>query len=197
MIRPLIQLSTTFVLALTLIGCGTSPSSRYFYLEPMELTAGSKATEAALLAVGPLHFPEYLDRPQFVTRTDSAQMSIDEYSRWAEPLDKATPRIIAANLSGLTESVSAIGHGQNSFVQFDYRLVGHVLQFDSDSQGRVLLVVKWRLQDADGNSVIPQTTGRYLEKAEDPSRVESVVEAMNAALLAFSKDIAGALEEGL
>lgn len=197
MIRPLLPLSTIVLLALALIGCGTSPPSRYFHLEPMELAAGSKAVDAKRLAVGPLHFPEYLDRPQIVTRTDSAQMSIDEYSRWAEPLDKAAPRIIAANLSGLTESVSAFGHGQNSFVQFDYRLVGHVLQFDTDSRGRVQLVVQWWLHDADGNSAMPRTTSRYREQAEDSGRVGSVVEAMNAVLLMFSKEIAGALEERL
>lgn len=197
LIRYFLPLSASMLLAFVLTGCGTSPPARFYHLEPMELNAGRETAQTKLLGVGPLHFPKYLDRPQIVTRTDSAQMSIDDYSRWAEPLNEATPRIVAANLSGLTDSVSAIGHGHYNFLAFDYRLVGNVLQFDADSQGRVQLVVQWWLQDTDGNSVIPRTTGRYQGEAEDPGRVSSVVEAMNGVLLAFSEDIAAVLEEQL
>ncbi len=138
--RLLLSLTAACLAAIFLVGCGTSPPARYFHLQPMVLEAG-QAEETKRLGVGPLHFPQYLDRPQIVTLVDAAQMSIDDYSLWAEPLDEAVPRIIAVNLSGLTESIAAVDHRHYNFLPFEYRLVGNVLQFHADAEGRVQLAV--------------------------------------------------------
>lgn len=183
--------------ALILAGCGTSPPVRYFQLEPRPVEAEQEKSSTELLAVGPLHIPDYLDRPQLVTRTASVEIAIDDYRRWAEPLKSALPRVVAANLSDMREGLAALDHRHDSFLQFDYRLLGNIQQFDVDESGRVLLTVHWWLQDNQGQTLIPSTAGRYQAEAEEAGNPVSSVEAMNRALELFSKDVAQALDAAL
>lgn len=189
-----LRLKLLALAALLLVGCGTtSPPTRYFQLEPVAQQFESSSPNSKLLAIGPLHLPEYLDRPQLVTRSGSVEVSIDDFQRWAEPLESALPRVIAANLGAMRDGLAALDHRHDSFLRFDYRLLGDIRRFDVDESGQVVFLVRWWLQDDQGKTLIPSTAGRYQVAAQDPGNTASSVEAMNRALELFSKDIAQAL----
>lgn len=189
------------LLALTawvLVGCSTtSAPTRYFQLEPMTEPSETKSPKTQLLVVGPLHLPDYLDRPQLLTRTASVEMSIDDFQRWAEPLELALPRVIAANLSGIIDGLAALDHRHDSFLEADYRLLGNIQRFDVDEGGRVVLLVRWWLQDDQGKTLQPGVAGSYQVQAQKAGDPVSSVEAMNRALELFSKDIGRALDAEL
>lgn len=196
MIVKILGLNLFALTALVLASCSTtSPSTRYFQLEPVAQQSAAKSSSTKLLAVGPLHLPDYLDRPQLVTRSESVEISINDFQRWAEPLESALPRVIAANLGALGNGLAALDHRHDSFLQFDYRLLGNIQQFDVDESGRVVLLVRWWLQDDQGKTLIPSTAGRYQAEVQQLGDTVSSVEAMSQVLELFSRDIAQALDE--
>jgi len=84
--------------ALFLAGCAGTPESRYFTLSPAPPAAapgpGRAPLHLALLRLAALY-----DRPQMVRRTGPQAVSIDEFDRWGEPLDRLTARILAEDLA--------------------------------------------------------------------------------------------------
>src|SRR5262249_23921679 len=79
-----------WVISLLLAGCfGASRPARFYTLDPVQVrdSPGSTSTDA-VLAVGPIDLPDYVDRPQIVTRTGSNELVIAEFDRWGGSLDK-------------------------------------------------------------------------------------------------------------
>ena len=78
-------------------GClGGNPD--FFTLSP-SAAAGGPSPVASLpelgLAVGPLSFPRYLDRPQLVTRDGSHRLIVDDDHRWGDTLRTEVLRVVA------------------------------------------------------------------------------------------------------
>jgi len=97
-------------LAALVAGCVTlkrTPEARFFALRstiealaPAGPPAGPPAG-GNLLGVLPVTLPGHLDRPQVVTWTGPGEIRIDEFLRWAEPLDSAIARVLAEDLAAL------------------------------------------------------------------------------------------------
>jgi uncharacterized protein len=97
-----------FVLsAMLIVACGTTSSSvSYYSLSSLFSEPAAPLPETTLPAIGltPVVLPDYLDRPQIVTRTAPNQMHIDEYHRWAGQLKDELSRVLTENLMVLTGS---------------------------------------------------------------------------------------------
>lgn len=177
-----------------LCACGSSPPVRYFSLEPIETEYRRDPPDAPLLGLGPLRMPDYLDRPQMVSRSAGAEMLVDDVNRWAEPLDHAVHRTLATNVDYLLDTVIAIAFPYTAAGGMDYRLIGRLDRFDVDEAGRAVLVVQWRVEDADGGVVIAPRRDRYeagVARRGDPGASAA---ALNDTLAQFSRDIATAIE---
>ncbi len=88
-------------------GCASSPSARYFSLEAMPVSGGN-ADGRRLVGIGPVGMARYLKRPQMVTRGANNEMLLDEFSRWAEPLDDVLPRVLTSDLAALLPQISFV-----------------------------------------------------------------------------------------
>ena len=53
-----------------------------------------------VVAVGPVRIPDYLDRPQSVTRTGNNELKLSEFHRWAWSLAADISRVLVENISG-------------------------------------------------------------------------------------------------
>ncbi len=80
-------------------GCGTSPPSRFYTLGPTAAPAASTST--LVVAVGPVTIPAVVDRPEFVVNTGPNEVKIDDFNRWAAPLQDGLSRAVAENLVAL------------------------------------------------------------------------------------------------
>jgi len=93
-----------------LAGCSsTSQAVTYYGLSspaapkpPEPAAAGAPPT----VGIGSVVLPDYLDRPQLVTRVGPNQLRVDEFHRWAGPLGSEIERVLTENL------VQMIGPGQ-------------------------------------------------------------------------------------
>ena len=192
-----IALITLATLALLMISaCGSSPPARYFALNPIDAEYHQDPDDAVILGLGPLRIPDYLNRSQIVTRDVEAEMQVDEFSRWTEPLSIAIPRIVATDIDNLLDQIVVIMYPYDVQVRsyVSYRLIGDVNRFDADQSGLTFLDVQWGIVDADGKMVVPVRRNRYQAQATPGDDLNNVVSAMNDALSQFSRDVARRLE---
>lgn len=175
-----------------LAGCGASAPIHYYRLDALDLDSPAASEPRAILAVGPIVLPDYLQRRQLVRRGRGAEMQLDEQNHWAEPLDEAVPRIVAANVDGLAAEVVAVA-GARGVVRADYRLFATVHRFDTDSAGSTVLVVQWGVTGAERATVVAPRTTRYRAAASPADQPGAVAAAMSDVLAQFSRDVAEAL----
>jgi uncharacterized lipoprotein YmbA len=180
-----------------LTGCGSSPSVRYFSLSSTVTGSARNADDAVVLGLGPMRIAEYLNRPQMVTRGEGSEVLVDEFSRWAEPLEQAVHRTVATDIDHLMDGVTVIVFPWESAVQdqIDYRLLGEISHFDADATGRVVLETQWSVVAAQrGVLVVQPRRTRYEVSGKSPVDPAAVALAMSEALAMFSNDIAGKLQ---
>jgi len=90
-----------------LVGCVSlrrTEEARFFVLRA-QAPSGSEnnVTEprSGLVVLLPVRLPGHLNRPQLVTEGGPNELLIDEFARWAEPLEPALTRVLAENLATL------------------------------------------------------------------------------------------------
>ncbi|MDD2767768.1 MAG: PqiC family protein [Methylococcus sp.] len=179
--------------ALLLSGCGTSPDTRFYVLsaaqEPLRQVAGREREIA--LGVGPVELPEYLDRPQIVTRTDQNELQLGEFDKWAESLKDSVSQVLAENLAAYLPSRKVVVYPWKRSTQVDYQLVVKVIRFEG-SGGESVLSVRWSVSSGDGKTELLVRESRYTEPAVGTD-YHATVAAMSRALGRFSRDAAEAV----
>ena len=68
---------------------------------------------ASTIGVFPVAMPDYLDRPQVVTRVSENEIKLDEFNRWAEPLKENFYTVLVENLSTLLSNEKIIKTSHN------------------------------------------------------------------------------------
>jgi len=190
----IIKRSLWIPIVLLVAGCGSSPAVDYYRLQPISGGATADPADAKVLGLGPLTVPGYLDRPQLVTQQAGSKVKVDEFNRWAEPLDIALPRIVTANVDQLLDSVVVVTFPYSSRVKTDYRLLGRVIRFDVNQSAEAVLEVQWSVQDADANTLLTPRRNRYTAQAGSATDPGAIVSALNETVDAFSRDIANKIK---
>lgn len=132
--------------ALLLSACAGSPESRYFTLSPTP-PKQAPAQERPQVHLALVRLPELYDRPQVVTRTSPQSVEIDEYDRWAEPLERMTARILAQDIALRRPH----GAGPVTAAIDQPKLQIAVDEFAADrNAGRAVLSGNWKIVEADG-----------------------------------------------
>lgn len=178
----------------TFAGCGSSPPVHYYGLDPMNIAYESDAAGSPILGLGPLRTPEYLSRSQIVMRDGSAEIIIDDYHRWVEPIDQSIHRIVAANVDALINGVAVLAFPYNAAFDLDYQLIGRVEQFDADRTGHAILVVQWSIVGDGKEIIVAPQRDRYESQGTSPHDAASITRAMNDCMAQFSRDVAGVME---
>lgn len=190
------RVSIAFLAAL-LAACASSPPVRYFSLEPVEVANPGDEPNAVVIGLGPLRMPEYLKRTQMVTRGAGAEVEINDFVRWAEPVDKALHRVVAADADSRLDGVVMVAYPYFESIQADYVVLGQVDRFDSDASGRTLLQLQWTVLGRGEKALIPPRRASYETRAATPGDPGAIARSMNQALLKFSDDLASQLRVAL
>ena len=184
------RLTVTVLGALLLAACGTSPPSNFYTLSPADIPYTQDKTGSIILGIGPIRVPEYLERPQIVTRRANQRLKVDDFNRWAEPIGDIQYRIIAANVDALLDDVIVVAYPYGRLADYNYRLVARVSRFDMDLYGNTVLDIHWAITKPDDSDVLPATRSTYSAGGGDPDDPGSVATAMNGVLEQFSRDVA-------
>ncbi len=191
-----IQFTAIAGIVLLLGACASSPPVQFYALDSVPRNIGQESGEVNI-GLGPMTFPDYLKRPQIVTRTTGSEMIIAEFQRWAEPVDRSFNRILASNVDDMLESAVVVVFPYNMNYRIDIRVVGRVFRFDTDETGLAVLDVQWGAGDGKKKTLVEPRRLRYEATAADPQDYDAIVIALNEALDAFSRDVAKVLQEHL
>ena len=174
--------------------CRTSQPARYYLLSADIAADPASATRAQpAVGIGPIAFPQYLDRPQMVTREGSSELEISELHRWAEPLESNFLSVLADNLTARLGSDRVYGFPWPARRSIDRRVTGEVARFDVDETGRAVLEVRWQVTDGEGEAVVPTRRSRYTQTSAAGDHA-AMVSALAATVAAFATEVAGAVE---
>jgi uncharacterized lipoprotein YmbA len=120
-------------MVIVLFGCASTPPTRFYLLSSVSGSEkiGSRMGERCFaIGIGPVRIPEYLNQPEIVTRITQNEVRVDEFAKWAEPLEDNIPRALAENLRALLCTRSIAIFPWKGGTPIDYRIDVHVIQMD-------------------------------------------------------------------
>jgi len=184
---------TCAALILLLGGCKGSTTPAQFYtlnaLNRAEEGSRDAAADAGIaIGVGPLAFPEYYDRPQFVTRTGPNKLTLSEFHRWGGSLDKDFLRVMAENISIQLGTDRVAVYPWDVFFNPAYKVKFDVQQFDGRIGESVLLNVTWSITGQDDKAA-PVVRKSIITESVSAKDYEALVAAKSRALAALSREI--------
>lgn len=198
-----IKAALIFLLILGLVGCMGRPSKppqtfllgdlrdslAYEKIFPEGTNKNNNENNMPVIGIGPVKIPEYLNRPQIVTRSEGNEIFIEEYNRWAEPLKHSISRVLAQNLSRWLATDHVFVFPWTGMVKPDYRVTVNVFRFDGRAGGEVYLDVFYTVYREDDNFVMESKRSSLKETCRGDDH-EALVEAHNLLLLHLSREIA-------
>ena len=183
------------VALLVLSGClGSTPPTQFYLVPPLASpdTAPPAASQRDLtVGVGPVTVPPYLDRPQLVTRTSRAKLTVADFDQWAAPLSDTIARVLSENLSLLIPTERMVLHPWARTIDPDYQVTVEVLQFDRGPGNQVVLAARWSLLDRDGKELALRPA--RINLTAGGTDYEATVTAMGRALEVLAQDMATTL----
>ena len=188
------SLVRTLALAAILPGCASSPPAQFYTLSGTAAPGFSPAAQSEVrVVVGPATVPPSVDRPQLVLRTSENRVSIVEQARWAEPLARAIPDVIAADLGQQLGSRAVLAYPQSPEA-FDCQVFLEVLRFDSVLNEAATVEVAWTLRPSNGSA--PRFGRALVREPVEGTGYEALVAAHSRALRAVSAEIAKTIRRG-
>jgi uncharacterized lipoprotein YmbA len=185
------------IVTLVLAACSHSPEARFYTLSPLGAqTANPPAAAAKPVAIdiAPVEIPDYLNRPQIVTRSGQNELLLAEFDRWGGSLPDNIAAVMAENLSLLLPSdrVQAVPRGRNE--KADYTLAMRLLRLDCVPGNQVAMKVQWTLSSPPEGGVVATRISTASEKLKD-SRYDTLVAGVSSLLGRVSGEIAQEIRE--
>lgn len=186
-----VELFLVLICVLTIGGCGTSEKTKFYILQPV---AGPPAPVAStgeiVVGVGPVKLPEYLARSQIVTRPGRNSLNLDEFNRWAEPLDQNFARVLAEDLASQLGTNRVVMYPWERSAGVQYQTKVDVARFNGEPGGRAVLEARWSVLKG-GKEITARHT--VIEKTLADGSYETLVAAESQAVSDLSGEIADAI----
>ncbi|OQX10117.1 MAG: hypothetical protein BWK76_21190 [Desulfobulbaceae bacterium A2] len=195
---PLSHTLLALLLTALLAGCATpSPSPRLYLLSatatPLpDKAQAQEASGPASVGLGPISLPDYLDRPQIVTRATPNRLSASEGHRWAEPLTAGVTRVLSEQLGALLAPTPLMVHPWKQAEAPAVQLRLELLRFEAGPDRAFHLHARWTLA---GPAMPTPAQPRHAahDLPLDPTDHEAQVAAAGEALTRLAQDIAADL----
>ncbi|MGD2184834.1 MAG: PqiC family protein [Desulfobacterales bacterium] len=179
--------------ALILAGCRSSaPPVELYTLNPLsgkqDQANDTESDQTLSIGVGPVEIPEFLDRPQIVTRTGPNKLQVNEFHRWAGRLDENLARVLANNISLLLGTDQVVVYPWTADFKPHYRIALNVRYFEGQLGEGVLLDVIWTVASQERQTT--QTTRKsVIKKPLSTTHYEGLVAAQSRAIAELSREI--------
>ncbi len=185
---------------LSLSACvGTSsPPTRFFLLtassaEHSTFKGEVKQKKSGLMVeLEPVEIPQYLNRPEMVTRTSGNRLQLERMNQWAGDFKEDIGRVLMENLSRILSSDRVVILPSRNEGIPDFRLMGQIHRFEPVSTGQIVLDARWSLMDGHGKQLMARLS-RITTQADDKEDYESMAAAMSQALDLWSREIGGVI----
>lgn len=198
-----------FLLAFLLGGCADTPPTRFYVLSATSDQVASVPGKGIAIGIGPVTLPQYLNRPQIVTRISGNRLDFAEFDQWGGDLNDNVTRVLAANLSSLLKTDRVSLYPWKDEAPIDEQVTIDVVNFEQDVDGSSVLTAYWSIVDPREGEVKLMRRSSYRDSAgaavpvgtAQPSAslsgqaqpYDAIVLGMSRNLEALSRDIASAV----
>lgn len=194
--RPITaRLFLVLAAVIMLAGCVRSVPIQFYQLSAMREErdpAGFAVPKEATIGLGPVLLPEYLARPQIVSRTSANRLTLSDRQRWAEPLADNLPRVLAEDLSALLGTDRILLHPWPAARKVDCQIMVEVVQFETGPNDAVNLIARWQVMGRDGQVLLPVTRSSF-KLTTSAMDQEAMVVALSQGIARLARDIAADL----
>jgi uncharacterized protein len=182
------RLISIAIAAAAACGCSTTPA-RFYTLDSTAVADGAPATHSAVM-VGPVSVPASVDQPEFVVQIASNRVELDEFNRWAAPLNDGIARAVAGDLVVLLGTPDVATAPMANFSPA-YSVTINVQRFESTRGEGALLDAVWAVHQSAGGAT---RSGRTVaQEAAQGDGYDALAAAHSRALARMSGDIAAAI----
>jgi len=157
------HLITVFLSIVVLSACGTTAPNRFYLLTPESNNSVPTEKVNLNIGVGPVKFPQYLNRSQMFVTTEQNQLLLNEADRWAEPVDDGFKRVLAANLGNTLNGANANLYPWKHHEKVDYQVMATIYRFETTTSKETILHVYWQLLHQDKK--VSEATQKYTTTA--------------------------------
>lgn len=191
--RRLAGLASAPLAALLLAGCAAALPSRLYTLTPASDASAQEAGAGPTLGLGPVDLPDYLDRPEIVSRTGDFGMRLAELDKWAEPLEPMFLRLLAERLRRETGSREVVLLPSRRETEPASAVEVEVDRFDAGEGGEVVLDARWRVRQTEGGRTLKSGRSLVREQGTPAPGYAGIVAAMSRAVDGLAREIAVAV----
>ena len=197
--NPFVSRLVIVVLGLFLIlpgGCTRTRASKFYTLDSLPESQRGEQTAIGenelVIGIGPVKIPDYLDRPQIITRVSPNKVELADFNRWAEPLRDSIPNVLAENISVLLATDRVVVFPWKSSVPIDYQVKVVITRFEGTPGKDISMEGRWALFGEGGEKMLVVRATK-IKKHIDGKGYEAMVSAQGRALAEFSRQIADAI----
>jgi uncharacterized lipoprotein YmbA len=183
---------------LPVLGACVSPPPKIFTLtaRPSDQTSRLAATVivpsartshlAATVMVKSIEIAKYLDRPQFVRRSSTYELTVSEFERWGEGMRDMVTRVLIEDLAQRLPDSQVFAASGSLTMRADVTVEVDISRFDPDQDNTVILAARWVAQrDTRG----ARSRSERIEVKVPSSEMIALVSAMSDALAELSDRI--------
>ncbi len=185
------------IILIFLSGCASTGTSRFYTLNSINSAdiqeKISLADNSIAIGIGPVEIPDYLDRPQIVTRTSRNELKLSDFNRWAGSLKSDISRVLAKNLSALLSINNVYVYPWKSYIPVKYQVIIDITGFDGTPGGAVLFKANWSIVGENGEKALLSDSSSFSEPINGQG-YNALVAAESRILEIFSRDIAAAIK---
>ena len=182
-------LLVTFGFALLVGACGTTAPSRFYTLDSA-VTPGPAPAAPYSVMIGAVSIPATVDQPQFVVQVAANRVEVDEFHRWAAPLNDSIARAVTGDLAAQLGTTNVATAQLSNFTP-DYVVTIEIQRFESTRGRTALIEAIWAVRKTvTGETLSGRTTAREDVQGDT---FDALAAAHSRALATVSNDIATAI----
>ena len=184
-----------FLIVSGCISIPNSPTPRFYSLSAVNETQVSKKINLpsdVIIGVGPVKIPEYLDRPQIVTKNKEKMVQFAQFDRWGESLDLGLARLIREDLTAMLPGAKLTLYPWNPSIAVNYQVVAEVVQLDNELDKDMHFVVQWTVIDVQNSKTVIIKRSEFRQPIL-PQNYSGLAKTLSTACASLSSQIAEAI----
>ncbi|HYB98953.1 MAG TPA: PqiC family protein [Candidatus Limnocylindrales bacterium] len=187
------------LLNLSVAGCGFSlaptPDPTAFYvLSPIDHADTPPSQSTLRVGIGPISLPEYTAETKIARRSGEASIDYIPLAQWAEPVEEGFSRALMQNLISRIGSPYVVRYPWYATQDAMLAVPVDVVRFEPTTDGRAVLVARWRIEDALTRRLLVSHESR-IEEPVGGHDTAATVAALNRAIDRLAADIARAIAD--
>ena len=184
----------TLCFSLVVMGCAsTTPPTDFYTLSSLARSEkrklGTALSREITLGIGPVSLPQYLDRPQIVTRSSTHRLELAEFHRWGSQLGQDFSSVLAENLTILLPQQHMFVYPWDERISVTYQIVLKIQRFEGKLGEDILLDTHWMVFDQKSRKAILVKQSKIREPMASAD-YEALVSAKSQAMVTLSRQIA-------